>query len=74
MANGLERTQIGVPKSNQSSAVPLGPTLTIKGSGGNNGLFGVVDRKTPAMSDGSLHGKHTGLTFRGANFDSTIDV
>lgn len=77
MANGLERTQIGVPKSNQSSTVPLGPTLTTKGVpgvGGSAGLYGVVDRKTPTMSDGSLHGKHTGLTVRGANFDGTIDV
>lgn len=78
MSNGLQRKQVGVPKGNNAADVPAGPTTIAKGTpgvGGSLGLYGVVDRKTPAMSDGSLHGKiGANLTHRSANFDGTIDV
>jgi hypothetical protein len=79
MPSGTEREQVGVPGGKAGTQVaPLGPTTTLRNSytqgNAQTGLYGVVDRKTPAMADGSLHGKINNLTHRGSNFDGAIDV
>lgn len=70
-----QRKQVGTPKSNAAGGHAA--TLTTKttfATAGSNSLYGVVERKTPAMADGSLHGKITGLSVTNLNFDGQVDT
>lgn len=73
-----EREQVTVPKSNNSGDANVGPTLTTSvaggSAGGSNSLYRVADRKTPAMADGSMHGLIGNLTYRGDNFDGSVNT
>lgn len=73
-----EREQVAVPKSNNSGSGNVGPTLTTSvnysAGAGSDSLYRITDRKTPAMADGSLHGKIENLTHRGTNFDGSINT
>lgn len=69
------RKQVAVPKSTAIGGHVAGlTTKTTFATAASPSLYGVVERKTPAMADGSLHGKITGLSHSNTNFDGQINT
>lgn len=73
-----ERKQVSVPKTTAASSSTPGPTLIVstnyQAGAGAPGLYRLADRGTPVMADGSMHGKINNVTFRGTNFDGSLNT